>query len=277
MTATLLHISDLHFGTVVDAALQGVLQVVAQQKPDLVIVTGDVTQRARRSELRGFVELCRQIAPRPLLVVPGNHDVSWWPPWHRLLAPLSAFEAHVPAEHRKPFAVVDDVLVVALPSVDPLRQVGGTTSAKGLQHLRTIINATPAALRVAFTHHPIALAAGPLLHPTRPTNVVSNAAEAAAALADAGVDLLLSGHIHVPFSTTTTLDFPGLLRPFVICGGGTATSSRTRRGQPRSLQLLHVGPGSIDIERYEMPEEAKAFAVVGASGFSRAERGWQER
>jgi 3',5'-cyclic AMP phosphodiesterase CpdA len=270
VSARLLHISDLHFGTVVDAALEGVLQIVDQTNPDVVIVSGDVTQRGRASELGGFLALLQKLAPRTVLTVPGNHDVTWWPPWNRVLAPLKGFESAVPSEHRRPFAIVNDVVVVAVGSVDPWRQVAGTMSATGLSTMANIVTATPAAVRVAFTHHPIALD-----RPPRRTHVVTHAAEAASALSNASIDLLLSGHIHIPFATTTTTAFPGLPRSFVIAGAGTATSSRTRATQGRGLQLVHVAKDRIEIERHEMPEEKAGFVVVGTSTFTKAADGWR--
>ncbi|MDP2344447.1 MAG: metallophosphoesterase [Deltaproteobacteria bacterium] len=271
MSATLLHISDLHFGTVVDEALAGVLEVVDKVNPDVVIVSGDVTQRGRASELAGFLALLKQLAPRTVLSVPGNHDVSWWPPWNRVLAPLKGFESVVPAEHRRPFALVNDVVVLAVGSVDPWRQVAGTLSASALATLGTIAKATPAAVRVAFTHHPIALD-----RPThRRTNVALNAQEAADALANANVDLLLSGHIHIPFATTTTTAFPGLSRSFVLAGAGTATSSRTRATQARALQVVRVERARLEIERHEMPQDKPDFVVVGTSMFVKANGSWR--
>ena len=268
---TLLHISDLHFGTVVDAALHGLLDVVDAADPDIIIITGDVTQRGRSSELLGFVGLVDKLKPRTVLVVPGNHDVDWWPPWRRLLTPLRGFEEAVPPENRRPSAVVDDVLFVACGSVDPARQVGGTMSEEALRQLTTIIGATPAAVRVAFTHHPIALD-----RPASRTQVVSNAAAAATSLASAGVDLLLSGHIHVPFALTTQAAFPSLSRPFVLAGAGTTTSSRTRGLQPRALQLVHIAPTRIDIERFELAVGDFAFAVASTSHFAREDGGWHQ-
>ncbi len=273
MTITLLHISDLHFGTVIDAALQGVLQVLAHRDPDVVIVTGDVTQRGRASELRGFTDLLELLCrprpgapgiPRLVQVVPGNHDVDWWPPWRRIFAPLARFEAAVPADNRRAAVVVDDVVLLALGSVNPRRQVAGTLSPAALDDLRTIATGSPAAVRVAFTHHPLALD-----RPARRTHVVTNAAVAAASLAEAGIDVLLSGHLHLPFATTTATAFPTLSRAFVLAGAGTATSSRTRRDQPRALQLVTVASAHIDIERCEMAAGASSFDVVGHSHFAR--------
>ena len=264
VTTTLLHVSDLHFGTVVDAALRGLEEVVATANPDAVIVTGDVTQRGRGSELRGFVALLERLASRTVLVVPGNHDVDWWPPWRRITAPLRRFEEQVPAHNRRSVVVVNEVALLALPSVDPWRQVAGTLSLAALQTLTSASATTTSAVRVAFTHHPLALDG-----PARRTHVLTNAPVAAVALANASIDLLLSGHIHIPFATTTTAAFPDLPRAFVLAGAGTATSARTRGTQARSLQLLRVSSDRIEVERLEMPTQATAFVVVGSSVFVR--------
>ncbi len=268
MSATLLHISDLHFGTIVETAVEALLHAVDEIKPDVVVCTGDVTQRCRTDELRGFVGLIDRLRPLPLVCLPGNHDVDWWPPWRRMTAPLHHWRAVVPEDVQRKSLRVGDVVLAALPSVNPKRQVKGTITAESSSSLPPLWG--DAVVRVAYTHHPIALDR----HPDG-NDVVTNAPEAAVALCDAGVDVLLSGHVHVPFALTTEVPFPTLKRPYVLIGAGTSTSWRVRGLNPRSMQVIKVHGDAVDVQRYENGEGHPRFAPVGTSHFRREAAGWR--
>jgi len=277
MSARVLHISDLHFGTIVDTAMSGVLDVVATCRPDVVVISGDVTQRSRADEFAAFSDFLALLQPLPVLACAGNHDVEWHKPWRRFTAPLRSFNAAVPESARVPALVVDDVVLAPAPSVSPLRAVSGRITAATIATTAAALSSASSSsssssspkVRVAFTHHPLALD-----RPAVPPDVCIDAATSAAALSAAGIDLLLSGHVHVPFSMTTAVPFP-TLRPFVLAGAGTAMSWRTRGLAPRSLQILDISSDAIAIERREMGPGQPEFGVVGVSRFSRHDDGWR--
>lgn len=268
MSARLLHISDLHFGTIVDTALSGVLEVLATCAPDVVVISGDVTQRARSDEFADLKDFFALLEPVPVLACAGNHDVEWLRPWRRFTAPLLGFNAAVPERARAPVVRLGDVVIGPVSSIDPLRPVAGRISNATIAATARALDVDGAIARVAFTHHPIAID-----RPAAPPDVCVDAEQAAAGLSAAGIDLLLSGHVHVPFAMTTAVPFP-TLTPFVLAGAGTATSHRTRGLAPRSLQIVDVGADTIVIERREMGPGHSAFGVAGVSHFRRRDDGW---
>ena len=91
---TLVHLSDLHFGRTDPALIEPLLASIAAIAPDLVVVSGDLTQRARAAqfaEARAFLDRIAQ----PRIVVPGNHDVPLYRVWERFLSPLGKYKKHI--------------------------------------------------------------------------------------------------------------------------------------------------------------------------------------
>ncbi len=178
----LAHLSDLHFGRTDAAVVTALLHDLAQQKPDLVIVSGDLTQRARTyqfAEARAFLDRL----PAPALVVPGNHDLApLYRPLSRLFRPRARFAHHLPGHSEWPVYRDDRLVVVGLDSTRHLRWKSGKLRSGHLDHIETVLaNAPPEACKVAFLHHPPATALSG--HPFE-------------ALADRGIDLVLTGHVH---------------------------------------------------------------------------------
>src|SRR3569832_1650921 len=91
---TIAHISDLHFGRTDSAVLEGLKRAIVESKPDIVVVSGDLTQRAKRQE---FVAAKRFLdaLPRPQIVVPDNHDVPLYNVMARWLTPLTRFRRYI--------------------------------------------------------------------------------------------------------------------------------------------------------------------------------------
>lgn len=268
MATRLLHLSDLHFGTVVDSAVDAVRRLIDHERPDAIVISGDVTQRSRPREWEGVTAFLASL-PRPVLVCAGNHDVEWFRLWRRLHAPLTGF--HHAVDHELQHAlVVGDVALATTSSVAPLRPVAGRIEGDTIAAASSWWSSTKAPLRVAVTHHPLAIDRA-----ARPPEVCLDADSAALALATAGVDVLLSGHVHVPFAITTAAA-PGLLplpRTFVLVGSGTATSSRTR-GAPRAVQVLDLEAASCVVRQHD--HEGDHFACSSVTRFERSASGWAQ-
>jgi 3',5'-cyclic AMP phosphodiesterase CpdA len=264
MATRLLHLSDLHFGTVVDSALDAVRRLIDHERPDVIVVSGDVTQRSRRSEWAG-VSACLASLPNPLLVCAGNHDVEWFHLWRRLHAPLTGFHDAVDPELQHAL-VVGDLALATTSSVAPLRPVSGRIEVATVAAAATWWDTAAAPVRIAVTHHPLAID-----RPARPPEVCLDAHATATAMATAHVDILLSGHVHVPFACTTAAAFSALSRPFVLVGTGTATSSRTR-GAPRAVQVLDIERDRCVVRQHDHVDDG--FCPGAVSRFLRTETGW---
>lgn len=236
---SLLHLSDIHFGPPHHArAAVGVEVLVRERRPDLVVVSGDLTQRARA---RQFLQ-ARRFLERlgvPFLAVPGNHDVPMYRFWERLVDRYGAYRRYFSADLEPAFAD-DEVEVIGFNTAFNLtidngrftgRQLAGIrerfrSNGPGPAQLapealagRTVSRAPAPPVRIAVAHHP--LADLPELMGWR---TARRSTEALAAFAAAGVDLVLSGHVHVA-AVGRAPDSP---RRLWLVHSGTSTSRRGR-------------------------------------------------
>jgi 3',5'-cyclic AMP phosphodiesterase CpdA len=250
-------ISDLHFGRHDTAVADALLMSLREAGCDLVVVSGDLTQRARRHEFALARSFLDRIG-RPLLVVPGNHDVPpLYRPISRLLRPLARFDRYVSTD-RQPFFVDDEIAVLGLGTARGLAGKNGRVSLEQMAAIRTLLGGLPDRLfKVLVTHHPLAV---PTL--AAPLQMVGRARRALDAVADAGVHLLLSGHYHrwasgeAPAQVTRQ-------RSVLVVHAGTAVSTRTRGGEANSFNLVR-----LDGERLEVA----VMTWTALDGFAATER-----
>jgi 3',5'-cyclic AMP phosphodiesterase CpdA len=217
------HISDLHFGHHDPRVAKGLLAALAVVKPDLVAISGDLTQRARRREFaaaRAFIDSFGA----PVIAVPGNHDVPLYDMVERLLRPHSRYALHISPEHQ-PLYVDDEIAVLGANTARGLAFKNGRLSARQIADIRaTFAGLEPSVLKAVVTHHPLLpLPGGPELVP------LHRAGRALDALAAAGVRLLLAGHHHMSSSADFHAETLGGRRSILIIQAGTAISNRRRR------------------------------------------------
>lgn len=233
--SVLLHLSDTHFGTEQPQVVEALVTLAAQQRPDVVVLSGDITQRARPAQFRAAKALVDRLGA-PALVIPGNHDIALFDLWARLTKPYKRF-ATVFGSDLEPVHNSPDWLVVGVNTTRARRHKHGEVSGPQIARVaRLLATATPEQLRVVAVHQPAAVP-----HAGEQANLLRGHAEAARAWAHAGADLVLGGHIHLPF----TLPLHGLARRLCVVQAGTAVSSRTRPGVPNSVNVLRWG-GAAD-------------------------------
>ncbi|GAA4249116.1 metallophosphoesterase family protein [Dactylosporangium darangshiense] len=233
MTAPIIaHLSDLHFGAHDPAAVQSLAGDVIAARPDLVIVTGDLTMRARErqfAQARAFLDRL----PGPRLVIPGNHDLAATP--GRLLDPHRRYRAHLGAD-LEPRLEVPGLRALGLASTPRWRWKNGRVSRAQRDGVAAYLGAAgTGAGRVLALHHPPY--GGP---PGRLLGLRS----LASTLEAARVDLVLAGHTHLPADAVVVLPSGRRLLQVVA---GSATSTRLR-GTPRSWTAITVGPGEFRVE-----------------------------
>lgn len=261
--STLLHLSDTHFGTEVPPVVEALVALARDAGPDLVVLSGDITQRARSRQFaaaRAFVD--RLAAPRTL-VLAGNHDIPLFNLPARAFAPYAGFQRHLGADLEPSFES-DELLVLGVKTTRRWRHTDGEVSPGQIDRVATRLRAArPAQLRVVVTHQP--------LHVARPKDrkdLLRGHAAALEAWSAAGADLVLCGHIHLPQMHDLGDRLPRTLWSIIA---GTATSSRVRPGAPNSVNLIRYAPPgdatqtpSCAAERWDYDARARCFARVQA-------------
>jgi len=226
VTIRIAHLSDIHFGGEDAAAVEAAVAAVAAFAPTLTVVTGDLTLNGLPSEFRAARAWLDRL-PWPRLVTPGNHDTPYWNLLLRALVPFNRYRKYI----GEPQVVAHDAPGLAVRCINSARgaqpRPDWSKGAMALQPLRTLDWGAAATLKVFGCHHPLIDIAGVPV-----TGGVHRGEEAAAILAAADVDLILTGHVHVPFA----LALPGALSPCYALGAGTL-SIRTR-GAPASFSTI---------------------------------------
>ena len=261
--SVVLHISDTHFGSEQPAVVEALVQLAHTQKPDLVVLSGDITQRARPEQFSAARQFVDSLAA-PALVLPGNHDIALFDLWARLTRPYARYSAAF-GTVLEPVHQSHDLLVVGVNTTRAARHKHGEVSTAQIERVaRMLSQATPEQLRIVVVHQPVAV--------TRPSdinNLLRGHAPALAAWAAAGADLVLGGHIHLPY----TLAVHGLARPVWAVQAGTAVSTRLRAGMPNSVNLLRwegaksmasaaTRPGICRVEQWDYSEAVAEFLFV---------------
>lgn len=267
---TIVHLSDLHFGRVDVALLAPLRALVERLEPDVVVVSGDLSQRARSAEFiaaRHFLDSL----PGPQIVVPGNHDVPLYNVVSRFLTPLRKYRQHV-TEDLLPEYVDDEIAVLGINTARSLTFKDGRISHEQIDALRTRLGQLPQGLtRIIVTHHPFDL---PPSFNTK--DLVDRAPLALTMFAECGVDLLLAGHLHASVAGNTAERYKIDGYAALMVQAGTATSTRGR-GESNSFNVLRVEGSCIRVERHSWNEGSRDFEKVSTEAFARSGGVWASK
>ena len=267
---TLVHLSDLHFGRVDAATLEPLRAAVCALAPHVVVVSGDLTQRARGAEFRDAQRFLERL-PLPRIVVPGNHDVPLYRVWERFLDPLGKYRRYI-GRDLEPSFVDDEVAVLGVNTARALTFKDGRINAAQIESIRRRLEPLPEALvKVVVTHHPFDL-------PDEPANdrLVGRAAAAMKVFATSGVDLLLAGHFHTSQAGETSARHPLPGYSALVVQAGTATSTRGR-GESNAFNALRIERGKIAVEHHVWHPERQAFELDRTERFELVDGRWTER
>lgn len=228
----ILHISDTHFGTEREPAVQALLGLAHRLQPQLVLLGGDVTQRARRGQFaaaRRFV----QALQRPVLAVPGNHDIPLYNLVARLFDPYGGYRRAL-GVNLEPVVETEGLLAIGVNSTHPARHKNGRVSpGQVLRVAQRLREAGPARLRVVLLHHPVRAAVD-----SDRGNLLAGRDLAVPAWVDAGADLILGGHIHLPYILPIHGAAGSAPRRAWTIQAGTAVSRRLRGGISNSVNVI---------------------------------------
>jgi 3',5'-cyclic AMP phosphodiesterase CpdA len=260
----LAHLTDLHFGAEDPAVVAGLRADLAAQEVDRVLVSGDLTMRARAGQFRAARELL-DATGRPWSSVPGNHDVPLFRVVTRAVRPLAAYRRFVDPEPQ-PVLRAGGLQVLGLNTARPSRWKGGRIDAAQVGLIGAAF-AGAARLKVLMLHHPVFRSA------QRPKEaIVSGAGAALRAAAGAGVDVVLCGHDHVQAQADLAETWPGLGRHVIGVLSGTACSRRVRAGESQSYTVLELSGERLRLRVRHWQDGG--FGTLGETTWTRAADGW---
>lgn len=259
----ILHLSDVHFGAVDDRLVDPFLAVAHRLNPDLCVISGDLTQRARADQFHAARDFVARL-PAPALVVPGNHDVPLYNLPARLVAPFTGYR-RIFAPDLEPKFLLPDAVVQGVNTTNPLAWKSGYLRPASVRKLTAAFkSAAPGQWRIAALHHaPVPAADGTHADIAYPT-------QALAALARAGADIVLSGHTHMPHT-----GFAETAVGVLFLQVGTAISTRLKTGT-NDFSLVTLQPGQVSVESWLSPAGSAAFNPGPSQNYTRPGTAWQK-
>ena len=263
---TIAHISDLHFGRVNTALIEPFLAILTSLAPNVVAISGDLTQRASAQQFRDARAFLDRIT-FPQIVVPGNHDVPLYNILARFFAPLHNYRRYI-TDDLQPVYVDEEIVVIGINTARSLTFKDGRINAEQVESIRARLAPFPEKIAIVVTHHPFDLPEGS--HEKR----VGRAKMAMIAFAECGVDVLLSGHFHLCHAGETGGNDGAPSHSALLVHAGTTLSTRAR-GESNSFNVLRVASHKIIVEQYTWNPERNEFAVSETECFVQENLRWR--
>ncbi|MEQ8745057.1 metallophosphoesterase [Parasphingorhabdus sp.] len=241
--ARIAHLSDIHFGANDPNIVAATIDWLTEKRPDLVIISGDLTQRAREKQFQDAADYLGALRQNelPLLVIPGNHDVPLYDVFRRFASPLGRYKRYI-AHDLCPWVETDEVAVLGINTARSLTIKDGRINEQQMQLIRQRFNnVTPDKTRILVTHHP--LFALPIGRGNELGEAAGRHQDALQAINDAGIHISLAGHFHRTYAEAAR-KMVAAAGPTLVIQAGTATSTRLRNQEPQSFNWLHVQPGN---------------------------------
>ena len=264
---TIVHLSDLHFGRLDDRIIGPLIERIRSLQPNLIAVSGDLTQRARRRQFQQASAFLHSL-PFPKLVVPGNHDVPLFNLAARLFDPFGGYRRWINTD-LEPAYIDEEVAVIGLNSARAL-----ITGGRGRLNLRQVDAAVErlqplpaAAIKVIVTHHPFDLPEG-----SPADNLVGRASTAMQRFAAAGADLFLAGHLHVSHVGHTADRYSITGHSALVVQAGTL--STRGRGELNTFNVLRIARPEMSVERYSWDSGSRVFERSFEGRFRHTAEGW---
>lgn len=262
---TIVHLSDIHFGRVNPLMVKPLIRAVNEIAPDVVVVSGDLTQRATSRQFMEARDFLAQL-PTPQVVVPGNHDVPLYKVVDRFLTPLHKYRRYV-SEDLEPFYLDEEIAILGINTARSLTFKEGRISHEQIARIRDRFSSLHQVIKVLVTHHPLDLP------PDFPGQVVGRAGRAMEVLSLCRADLLLAGHYHLSHTGDTEAHYPIPGYAALVVLAGTATSVRGR-GELNSFNVIRIQAAVVTIDRQKWQGDMGRFQLSGQERFMRTEGGW---
>ena len=266
---TIAHISDIHFGDADPLVVSRLAEKINELEPSLIVVSGDLTQRARSRQFkqaRKFLDLL----PKPQLIVPGNHDVPLYNIFSRFLKPLTKYKRYITAD-LAPVFQDDEIAVFGVNTARSLTIKGGRVNHQQLADLvRGLDPVGETKTKIIVTHHPFDLPDG-----FDEEDIVGGAKQVMPRLVECGADIFLAGHLHVSHITQSARRYR-LENGYsaLIVQAGTAASMR-ERGEDNSFNLLRLDHPVLTVSRFQCNRADAGFFLATTEQFTRTDVGWE--
>jgi 3',5'-cyclic AMP phosphodiesterase CpdA len=257
--SVLLQISDTHFGTERPQVMEALVELVSRVRPSVAVFSGDITQRARRAQFaaaRAFVERLRV---EQLLAVPGNHDIPLFNVLGRALSPYANYRAAF-GDDLEPQHGSEAFSIVCVNTTRPYRHKDGEVSANQIESTaRRLASAQRGQLRIVVVHQPVHV-----IRRRDIENLLRGREQAVRRWVEAGADIIMGGHIHLPYVRSLSDAYEGLPRRAWAVQAGTAVSHRVRDGISNSVNMVvhEAGGAASEVERWDFDAQAGAFRQV---------------
>jgi len=263
----LVHLSDLHFGRIDYSIIEPLVKTIMELKPDVLVVSGDLTQRARSQqfkEARSFLDRF----PFPKIVVPGNHDVPLHNVFARFLQPLDKYKRYI-TDDLQPFYADEEIAIMGINTARSLTIKDGRINEEQIAQIREqLCPLADEMIKIIVTHHPFDLPEG---HDE--AELVNRAEMAMEALANCGADVLLAGHLHVSHTGHSSARYKIAGHSALVISAGTATSTRGR-GETNSFNVIRAQHPHIKVERLSWQPERTSFTISSDETFRHTADGW---
>ena len=267
--STLLQISDTHFGTEQPEVVRALEALAREKKPDVLVVSGDITQRATPAQFAQARAFCDRLQVKQMLALPGNHDIALFNLFTRVVQPYAAY--------RKAFGqALEQHLQTPSLSISTVnttrwwRHKNGQVSTAQIERVcLQLSKATAQQLRIVVVHQPVHVLRAQDEH-----DRLIGWHAAVQAWSKAGADIVMGGHIHLPYVCELSAHVDALARRMWCVQAGTAVSSRIRREAPNSVNVLEFGAQTGDmhcaVERWDYQKEKTggSFTLVHTTGLA---------
>jgi 3',5'-cyclic AMP phosphodiesterase CpdA len=252
----LLQISDPHFGTEQPPVVAALLALAHELKPTIIVFSGDITQRARAAQFAAAAQFAKQLPTQNIVAIPGNHDIPLFNVMARALNPYDGFKSAF-GENLEPEFSSEAFRVICLNTTRPKRHKDGEVSTEQIERVSAVLQqARPEQLRIVVVHQPVHVIRSQDIE-----NLLHGHIEAVRAWSQAGADIVMGGHIHLPYVRALNDHIVGLHRRIWAVQAGTAVSRRVRHEAPNSVNVLRyeAGAQACRVEQWNYSAAKQSF------------------